>query len=101
MSWTPPGRAAAPEPMPVERVIWRVTKDVRAAEARIRVMAHAMVLGHELRIVLSHPDREDALLWSRLYRAGEAEDLRVASDGTLRDFERTGWTLEAGAEGIQ
>lgn len=80
--------------MPVERVIWRVTKDARAAEARVRAMAH----GLELRFVVMRPGGLDTLMWSRLYRAGEGDDLRAASDGTLRDFERVGWVLEAEAD---
>lgn len=72
-------------------MIWRVTKDERAAEGRIRLMAH----GHELRIVVSHPERGETLMWSCLYRSEQADELRVASAGTLADFERHGWNLAA------
>ena len=93
MGWEP-GRRLPPEPPPVERTVWRVCKDVRAAEGRVRVMAH----GHELRIVLIDPRRpEEQLAWSCLYLPHQSEELRVASDGTLRDFERLGWTLAAEA----
>lgn len=57
--------------------------------------------GHELRIVLRHPDRPETLAWSCLYKPHEAEELRVASAGTLADFQRLGWTLSADASPVQ
>ena len=87
MPWEPSGPRPALPPAPVERTLWRVQKDVRAAEARVRVFPH----GDELRIVLRHPAAGESLLWSRLYPRHEAGDLEIAAAGTKADFVRLGW----------
>jgi hypothetical protein len=74
MPWTPPGRPAAPEPMPVERVIWTLVKAARSA----RAIERAHPLGRELRLLVA-----SEFLWSRVIRPGdettvEAEAARIA-----------------------
>jgi hypothetical protein len=74
-----------PAPALVERTIWRVQKDRRHAEARVRTVPH----GHELRIVVG-----DELMWSCVYRSGkESAERGTASTGVLQDFQRLGWTV--------
>lgn len=93
MAWTP-GRPAPPSPLPApDATIWRVTRDVRAAEARVRTMPH----GAELRIVVLRPGEDAELCWSCLYGAADSEEFRVASAGALADFQRFGWSLSPDA----
>jgi hypothetical protein len=86
-------RAAQPPPPPLEFLLWRVTKDTRTAEARVRVMAH----GRELRVTVADPAKhagEAQLFFSRLFRDGEGEALGIESTSTLENFVSHGWTLD-------
>jgi len=67
---------------PVEHLLWRLRKDEKVAEARIREMAH----GHELRISV-----DSQLVWSKLFpldAIGEAPRLSIANRAL---FEHRGW----------
>jgi hypothetical protein len=66
-----------------EQTLWKVHKDGRTAEARVRVYPH----GLELRVLVGADP-----YFSRLYRQGE--DLRALghdSEGTRQLFEAKGW----------
>jgi hypothetical protein len=87
-------RPAPTQPPPLEHVLWRVTKDTRCAEARLRLMAH----GHEFRVTVIDPAKQNGqlqLFFSRLFREGESQALSVESTGTLQNFTGHGWVLEA------
>ena len=76
-------------PAPPEHLVWRLEKDSRVAEARVRIYPH----GRELRIVVN-----DVLFWSRLFR--DHEDSRLLgseASGCRQDFERRGWVRADGA----
>jgi hypothetical protein len=81
-SWLARPQPAAP--LLIERTVWRVTKDTRHAEARVRAVPH----GHELRILVGAE-----LMWSCVYRSGESAELFTASTGVLQDFQRLGWSV--------
>ena len=88
--WSWLERTEAPAAVvPVERVLWRVVKDTRAAEARIRLMGH----GCELVITVGAE-----LLMTTLYRDGEAAELAVMSTGIRQTFEGKGWQLQPADE---
>jgi hypothetical protein len=84
----------APEtPPPREGCVWRLVKDTRYAEARLR----PGLLGIELRFVVGGDGRAEVLYWSCVYRPDESSELAQASVGVREDFERLGWSLQ-GAE---
>lgn len=90
--WSWLDRAEPPPPeLPTDRVVWRVTKDERWAEARVRVVPH----GTELRMVVGGDGREETLMQSTVYRRGQSDELGVMSQGTLQNFLGHGWTLES------
>lgn len=91
LSWL--GRGAAPPPAYPESVVWRVEKDSRWAEARVRVVPH----GHELRIVVGGAGRQPELMQSTVHvpRTG-SEELAQMSTGTLNNFLGHGWRVAAG-----
>ena len=69
---------------PLEILLWRVTKDRRVAEARLRVLAHA----REFRVTVG-----DTLVVSRLFRGDEdVWELGDESAGALDRFLGHGWT---------
>jgi hypothetical protein len=74
-----------PPPLPpLEILLWRVTKDRRVAEARLRVLAHA----REFRVTVG-----DILVVSRLFRGDEdVWELGDESAGALDRFLGHGWT---------
>jgi hypothetical protein len=51
-----------------DQVIWRVTRDTRWAEARIREVPH----GRELRFIVGGAGREDTLMHSNVLRDAQA-----------------------------
>ena len=76
-------RPHSPLPPAREQVLWRVHKDGRTAEARVRFYSH----GQELRVLVG-----DDPAWSRLYRQGEdLRELGHLSEGTRVLFEAKGW----------
>jgi hypothetical protein len=82
----------APEtPPPREGRVWRLVKDTRYAEARLR----PGLLGIELRFVVGGDGRAEVLYWSCVYRPDESAELAQASKGVREDFERLGWSLPA------
>lgn len=89
MSWSPPGPSPRVDATPVERVLWRVTKGGRVAEARARLMAH----GTELRITVGAE-----VLLTTLYREGEAAKLAETSTGIRQTFVWKEWALEPADE---
>jgi len=83
-----------PETPPLrEGRVWRLVKDTRYAEARLR----PGLLGIELRFVVGGDGRAEVLYWSCVYRPDESAELAQASVGVREDFERLGWRLQ-GAE---
>jgi hypothetical protein len=81
------GLPAPPPPNHPEHTIWRVMKDSRWAEGRVRDVPH----GRELRIMVG-----TELVWSCVYRGGaESAELGTASTGVLQDFQRLGWRVVA------
>ena len=94
--WSPHQPAAAPPVYPESR-IWRCEKDRRWAEARIRDLPD----GHELRFVIGGEGREELLMESVVYRAGESDDLATLSRGTQQNFLGHGWVLVGGAKPSQ
>ena len=75
----------APAPTFHDRVVWRVVKDTRWTEARIRQVPH----GRELRFVVGGAGREDTLMHSNVFR--EAEALAAYATGIRQTFEAKGW----------
>lgn len=73
--------------------VWRLVKDTRYAEARLR----PGLLGIELRLVVGGEGRAEVLYWSCVYRPDESEELAQASSAVRQDFMQLGWTLH-GAE---
>jgi hypothetical protein len=63
-SWM--GSPMPPPPIYPEHVVWRVVKDTRWAEARIRQVPY----GRELRFVVGGADCEEVLIQSTVYTAG-------------------------------
>lgn len=92
LSWL--GRGSPPPPAYPESTVWRVEKDTRWAEARVRQVPH----GRELRIVVGGAGRQPELMQSGVYREGESNDLGVMSRGTLANFVGHGWRVAATAE---
>lgn len=88
-SWM--GRAAPSEPAPADNVLWRVEKDTRWAEGRVRHVPH----GSELRFVVGGQGRDETLMLSVVYRAGDDPALAVMSAGTLQNFVGHGWAAVA------
>jgi hypothetical protein len=86
-SWM--GRAAAATPAYPEHVIWRVEKDTRWAEARVRDVPH----GAELRFMVGGQGRDDVLMQSTVYRGSDDPALHTMSEGTRQNFVGHGWTL--------
>ena len=84
---------AAETPPPREGRVWRLVKDTRYAEARLR----PGLLGIELRFVVGGEGRAEVLYWSCVYRSDESAELAQASVSVRQDFERLGWRLQ-GAE---
>jgi hypothetical protein len=79
-----------PSPVPpVEHLLWRLRKDGRVAEARVREMAH----GHELRISV-----DNQLVWSKLFPLDAIADAPRESVATLALFLDRGWARESSAE---
>ena len=72
-------------------VVWRIRKDTRFAEARIRDLP----AGRELRLVLCGDGQDEQLLWSSVYDLTEASALGDASTGVLQEFQQRGWQLHA------
>ncbi len=85
MSWL--GGPAAPPAVYPEHTIWRVEKDSRWAEARIRQVPH----GRELRFIVGGAGREDTLMHSNVFR--DAERLADDATGMRQTFEAKGWAL--------
>jgi hypothetical protein len=88
------GLAAPPDEItPIaEHVIWRLVKNGRFAEARMRIVP----IGNgrpELRIYVQHPTPEFQLLTSQLLKTGEELDTLARQQRQL--FEAKGWTVEA------
>jgi hypothetical protein len=90
-SWVHP--PASETPPPREGRVWRLVKDTRYAEARLR----PGLLGIELRFVVGGEGRAEVLYWSSVYRSDESAELAQASVSVRQDFERLGWRLQ-GAE---
>jgi hypothetical protein len=91
LSWL--GRAAPPPAAYPEAVVWRVEKDTRWAEARVRQVPH----GHELRIVAGGAVREPELMQSTVYApSGGSAELAQMSTGTLNKFLGHGWHVAPG-----
>ena len=80
-------------PPPREGRVWRLVKDTRYAEARLR----PGLQGIELRFVVGGEGRAEVLYWSCVYQSDESAELAQASLGVRHDFERLGWRLQ-GAE---
>lgn len=89
MSWSPPYEAPPPVSPDPERTLWRMAKDDRTAEARLRSMAH----GSELRITVG-----SEVLMTRLYRHGELEEMAGMSEGIRQTFVWKGWELQPADE---
>jgi hypothetical protein len=87
LSWLG-GPAPAPPVYP-ESIIWRVEKDTRWAEARIRQVPH----GHELRFVVGGAGRDETLMQSTVYRDGQSDELGGMTRGTLDNFLGHGWIV--------
>lgn len=85
------GRTAPPEPTPTDHALWRVAKDSRWAEARVRHVPH----GSELRFVVGGQGRDETLMQSVVYPAGDDPALAVMSAGTLQNFVGHGWAAVA------
>ena len=78
-----PVPAVAPPP-PVERLLWRLIKGRRIAEAHVRDVPH----GAELRFTVN-----GALVWSKVFRGAQAErELQTMADAKLTEFERLEWS---------
>ncbi len=77
----------APAPTFHERVVWRLIKDTRWAEARIRQVPH----GYEVRFVVGGDGREETLMHSNVFREGHA--LAAYATGIRQTFEVKGWVL--------
>ena len=85
---------SAPETPPLrEGRVWRLVKDTRYAEARLR----PGLLGVELRLVVGGEGRAEVLYWSCVYRPDESEELAQASASVRQDFLQLGW-IQEGAE---
>ena len=67
-----------------ERVLWRLRKGERIAEARVRVVP----FGYELRFVAG-----GVLQWSQFFSTQEGELVQRALE-KRQDFERMGWRAE-------
>ena len=89
--WSWLHRPAPETPPPREGRVWRLVKDTRYAEARLR----PGLLGVELRLVVGGEGRAEVLYWSCVYRPDESEALAQASASVREDFIRLGWTLPA------
>ncbi len=85
MSWL--GGEAPPPPVYPEHTVWRVEKDTRWAEARIREVPH----GRELRFVIGGVGREEVLMHSNVFR--DAQALADYSTGMRQTFTAKGWEL--------
>jgi hypothetical protein len=70
-----------------EHVIWRLTKNGRFAEARMRMVAGRS----ELRIYVQHPSPEFQPLWSKLTTTSELDALARQQ---RQLFEAKGWTCD-------
>ena len=81
-SWM--GRPAPEAPEFPERAIWRVEKTSRWAEARIRDLPH----GCELRFVVGGEGRDEVLMQSTVYRAGDKAALSTMSTRDAPEFRR-------------
>ena len=68
---------------PPERVMWRLRKDSRIAEARVRELS----FGCELRFIA------DGILRSTEVFRGERGELSDRATAKRRDFERLGWQV--------
>ena len=66
---------------PLERVLWRLRKESRIAEARVREMP----FGFELRFIA-----DGVLRWSQVFR-GERGEISDRAIEKRRQFERLGW----------
>ena len=88
-SWVHP--APVETPLPREGRVWRLVKDTRYAEARLR----PGLLGIELRFVVGGEGRAEVLYWSCVYRSDESAELAQVSISVRQDFERLGWRLQA------
>ncbi len=89
-------RPADPRAIP-EHVLWTLTKGVRLAEARTRMVP----LGPELRMYVTPPNGGALeLLWSIVFtpQQGGGAALGSAAEDTRRDFEGTGWAAASGGE---
>jgi len=76
-----------------ERIGWRVTKDIRIAEARIRDLPHAV----ELRFVIFGEGRDEHLMHSCVVKPGEGAGLlETWSTAVQRDFIAKGWAVQRG-----
>ena len=69
-------------PRPMERLLWRLRKGDRIAEASVREMPH----GCELRFIA-----DNVLRWSQVFR-GDRSELTARAHEKRQDFERLGWT---------
>ena len=76
-----PVPAVAPA-RPAERVLWRLRKGERIAEASVRELPH----GDELRFIA-----DNVLRWSQVFR-GDRRELTARANDKRQDFERLGWT---------
>lgn len=88
-SWM--GRTAPAAAVHVDRLVWRVEKDSRWAEARVRSVPH----GEELRFVVGGLGRDESLMQSTVYAPGDGASLGEISAGTLQNFIGHGWALVA------
>lgn len=66
----------------MERLLWRLRKGERIAEASVRELSH----GSELRFVA-----DGVLRWSQVFR-GEQSELTQRAIEKRQDFARLGWT---------
>jgi hypothetical protein len=87
--WDAKPRAVPPEPTYPEAFAWRVVKDTRWAEGRVRTLPH----GREVRFVTGGKGRDEVLGYSLLCR--DEQELVAHLNGTRQNFERVGWTLVA------
>jgi len=93
-NWSWLHRPVAETPPPREGRVWRLVKDTRYAEARLRPGP----LGVELRFVVGGEGRAEVLYWSCVYRPDESAELAQTSVGVRQDFVQLGWTLPAADE---
>lgn len=84
MPWTPGVTAPPPPDAPPDVAVWTLVLRGQSARAVVREYPH----GRELRVLVT-----SRLLWSQLFRQGDAPTLEAVADEHLAAFIGRGWAV--------